>query len=223
MAPKRVKTTSEEPLNKTQILRAAILLVDEEGVDGLSMRKLSQKMGVGTMSLYNHVANKHEILTGVLGMVLEEIEAPTPTADWKSAIRVRAISARNTFLAHPWAVNLLDGRYPSPLVMAYHNTNLGSFRKAGFSPVNTVHANTVFEAFVYGSALQAVSRKDLPSERFSQVAKTMLENIPAKAFPFIVETLQEVISQEGYSYEEEFLFSLDMILLSMEPLRESPK
>ena len=95
------KKTPRTPLSRERVLRAAVALADESGIDSLSMRKLGQALGVEAMSLYNHVANKEEILDGIVDIVVSQIEVPATTTDWKTAMRQRAISAHDVLLRHP--------------------------------------------------------------------------------------------------------------------------
>ena len=92
-----------EPLTKERILRTAVALADEGGVDSLSMRRIAQELGVVPMALYKHVANKDEMLDGMVDVVVGEIDPPLADADWKTAIRERVLSARRALLRHPWA------------------------------------------------------------------------------------------------------------------------
>jgi AcrR family transcriptional regulator len=95
------------PLNRDRVLCAAISLVDQDGIESLSMRKLGQALGVEAMSLYNHVASKDEILDGIADHVLSEIDLPATNADWEEAIWRCGISAHDTLAAHPWACTLI--------------------------------------------------------------------------------------------------------------------
>ena len=70
-------------------------LADEDGLEGFSMRRLAQELGVVPMALYKHVANKDELLDGMVDIVFGEIESPSIDHDWRSAMRRRAISARD--------------------------------------------------------------------------------------------------------------------------------
>ena len=92
------------------MLRAALALADEGGIQSLTMRKLGQELGVEAMSLYNHVANKDDIVDGILGLVLDEVEVPSGKADWKTEIRRTAISSHEVFLRHRWACSLMMHR-----------------------------------------------------------------------------------------------------------------
>src|SRR5437016_2439454 len=95
------------PLNRERVIQAAISLVDEGGIESLSMRKLGQALGVEAMSLYNHVANKQDILDGIVDLVLGEFELPSAGEDWETAIRTCAISAHDALERHPWACDLI--------------------------------------------------------------------------------------------------------------------
>src|SRR5256885_6051204 len=86
------------PLSRERVLRAAITLADEGGIEALSMRKLAKELGVEAMSLYNHVANKDDVLDGMLDSAFGEIVAPPGAGDWKGDIREIAISAHETLL-----------------------------------------------------------------------------------------------------------------------------
>ena len=94
----------------------AAACADQAGIDAVSMRKLGQVLGVEAMSLYNHVANKDDILNAIVDIVESEIELPSPGADWKAALRRTAISAHDVFERHPWAASLtLSANGPAPL------------------------------------------------------------------------------------------------------------
>ena len=95
------RSEPRRPWNRAQLLRAAIDLADKGGIESLSMRKLSQELGGGTMSLYNHVANKDDLLDGMIDMVFSEIELPADEHDWKTAMRQRAVSMRAVMTRHP--------------------------------------------------------------------------------------------------------------------------
>src|SRR6186997_1066950 len=98
------------PLSRERVLRAALALADEGGIESLTMRKLGQELGVEAMSLYNHVANKDDIVDGILGLVLDEIEVPAGEEDWKAELRRTAISSHEVFLRHRWACSLMMHR-----------------------------------------------------------------------------------------------------------------
>ena len=101
------ETQPRQPLSRDRILRAALELVDESGIASLTMRRLAQGLGFEAMSLYNHVANKDDVLDGILDLVLGESEPPSPTGDWDAAIRTSALSVHGALRRHPWSCTLV--------------------------------------------------------------------------------------------------------------------
>src|SRR4051795_2096618 len=95
------------PLSRERILHAALELADKGGIESLTMRKLGQVLGFEAMSLYNYVANKDDVLDGMLDLVLAECEPPSPSGSWDAAIRSSAISVHHSLRRHPWAAGLL--------------------------------------------------------------------------------------------------------------------
>ena len=149
----RVETRA--PLSKARVLQAAVDLADRSGIDALSMRKLGQALGVEAMSLYNHVANKDELLDGMVDVVFGQIELPQPGAEWKPAMRQRAMSAREVLARHPWAIGLMESRMrPGPATLRHHDAVIGCLRQDGFSVAMAAHAYALLDSYVYGFALQ---------------------------------------------------------------------
>src|SRR4051795_11334257 len=104
--PTEPSTGPRVPLSRARILRAALAIADEQGIDALSMRKLAQALGFEAMSLYNHVASKSDLLDGLLDLVLEETEVPGPDGPWDAALRARAVSVHGVLRRHTWAAPL---------------------------------------------------------------------------------------------------------------------
>jgi AcrR family transcriptional regulator len=205
------------------VLRAAIALADVGGVESLSMRKLAKELGVEAMSLYNHVANKDDILDGIVDLVFGEIEPPSSDVDWKTALRGRAISTREALRRHPWAIGLMEARSrPGPANLQAHEAVLGCLRRAGFSLAMTAYAYSVQDSYIYGFALQekALPAFDLP-EVGAQVAERMLRQVPAGEYPYSVEMVGGHIANAGYNLTDEFEFGLDLILDGLERLRDT--
>ena len=130
-------TTGQEqrriPLSRERVLEAALRLADQGGLGSLSMRKLGQAVGVEAMALYYHFANKERVLDGIVDLVFGEIELPQIGADWKSAMRRRAISVRDALLRHRWAIGLMESRTnPGPANLRHHDAVIGCLRAAGF-------------------------------------------------------------------------------------------
>src|ERR1700745_3233026 len=132
--------TRREPLSRTRGLGAALALADETGLATFSMRGLAQELGVVPMALYKHVANKEELLDGMVDIVFSEIELPCAAPDWRPAMRRRAISTREALKRHSWAIGMMESRQPGPANLRNHNAVMGCLRKAGFPFEMRIHA-----------------------------------------------------------------------------------
>ena len=143
------------PLSRERVLSAAVAFADENGIASLSMRKLGETLGVEAMSLYNHVANKDQLLDGMVDLVFGEIALPAGGADWKTQMWERAESARQALRRHPWAITLMSTRTsPGPATLRHHNAVIGSLREGGFSIQMAAHAFSALDSYIYGFALQ---------------------------------------------------------------------
>src|SRR5437870_4020556 len=152
------RTEPRIPLNRDRVLRAALALADEGGIESLTMRRLGQELGVEAMSLYNHVANKDDILDGVVDLVLSDIDVPPTGTDWKTAMRQRAISAHGVLLAHPWAALLIMSRFNiGPGMTRYLDATLGRLREGGFSIEGALDAWHTLDSHLYGFTLQQLN------------------------------------------------------------------
>jgi AcrR family transcriptional regulator len=208
------------PLTRERVLRAALALADTGGIDSLTMRKLGQDLDVEAMSLYNHVANKDDILDGIIDLVFGEIALPSGGGDWKRAMRRRAISAHEALLRHRWAPSMMQSRTrPGPATLRHHDSVLGSLRSTGFTLVMAAHAISVIDGYVYGFALQQISLPLQSSEQVAQVGQNILQQL-AGEYPHLAEMITQHAMQPGYDYADEFEFGLDLILEGLERLRE---
>jgi AcrR family transcriptional regulator len=198
------------------VLRAALDLADESGIDKLSMRLLGQRLGVEAMSLYNHVDNKDDLLDGVLDLVVSEIDLPSGDVGWREAMVRRAVSAREAFARHPWATVLIDSRESSgPGRMQYYEWVLGTLRRAGFSVELAVHAFSVIDSYVYGFGRQQLNRSAGDADP-REMAEAFLAAIPAEEFPYLTELITTHMLPAGYDESADFAFGLGLILDGLE-------
>ena len=212
------------PLTRERVLRAAIALADERGAQELTMRKLAQQLGVEAMSLYNHVANKDDLLDGMIDIVFSEIDAPAAGGDWKAELRKRAISTREALNRHRWAIGEMEGRTShGPNNLRVHDAVLGCLRAAGFSLEMTVHAYSVQDAYIYGFALQQSDMSSETPDDFAAEAQRQMRDYAAALadYPHLVEVVGGFVAKAGYDYEAEFLFGLNLILDRLEQLRDA--
>jgi AcrR family transcriptional regulator len=205
------------PLTRERVLAAAVALADRGGIGSLSMRKLAQELGVEAMSLYHHVANKDDILDGLIDVVFGEIDLPTGEEGWKAAMRRRAISAREALRRHPWATGLMESRpTPGAANLRHHDAVLGVLRGAGFSVELAAHAYSLLDSYIYGFALQEASLPFHTPEEAAQVAQAIMAQFPASEYPHLTEIAVDHVLQPGYDYGNEYLFGLDLILDGLE-------
>jgi AcrR family transcriptional regulator len=219
----QVGTLRRVRLSRDRVLRAAVALADDAGIESLSMRKLAQELGVVPMALYKHVANKEELLDGMVDVVVGEIDPPVRGTDWKSAVRQRILSARRALLRHPWASRVLESRTnPTPLVLGYMDSMLGMFRAGGFSVDLTHHVMHTLGSRVFGFAQELF--EDLPSGD-PETQATMPPEM-ARRYPYITELVMAVYHDEasvvgsGCDDQFEFEFALDLLLDGIERLRQ---
>jgi AcrR family transcriptional regulator len=201
------------PLSRERVLRGAIAVADSAGVRALTIRSLAAELGVTPMSVYYYVADKSEILDGIVDEVFAEIDLPPGDGDWRSEIRRRARSARQVLSRHPWAIALLESRKtPGPATLKHHDAMIGTLRNAGFSVEMTAHAYALLDSYVYGFAIQEAALPFVGPETVAEVAEPMMEQFPAGEYPHLVEMATEYILQPGYDFGNEFEFGLSVIL-----------
>jgi len=208
------------PLSRDRILVAAVVLADRDGLAGLTMRSLGAELGVEAMSLYKHVANKDEILAGMVELVLTQIDVPDEGAPWRDAMWARAHSSLSVFRAHPWAVGLLQSEPPTIAVLAHHDRVFGILRAGGFTAMGTSIAFSVLASYVYGFVVQEASFQFTTSEELHEATTQVLDTFDPVVYPHLAELATEVILQPGYTYADDFDLGLEVVLDGLQTLLE---
>ena len=210
------------PLSRERVLHAALALADEGGIESLTMRKLGQELGVEAMSLYNHVANKDDIVDGIVELVLGEVEVPSGEADWKTEIRRTAISSHEVFLRHRWACSLMMHRPNTGAGrMPWMEAVLRTLREAGFSADMTHHAYHALDSHITGFTLWQVNMPFETKAELVDMAERFLSQIPADEYPYVIEHAEQHIAPSSPDGATEFEFGLDLILDGLERLRDT--
>jgi AcrR family transcriptional regulator len=206
------ETAPRLPLSRDRILRAALELVDDGGIESLSMRKLGQALGFEAMSLYNHVANKDDVIDGILDLVLAEGELPSPTGDWDGAVRSSAVSVHGALRRHPWApaVVMAPGRL-RPARLRYMDSLLGRLRDAGFSAETTYHAYHVLDGHIFGFSLWEASHSYGDADA-SEMMAAFERTITADEYPYLREHGEQHFAEGPHHDVSAFEFGLDLIL-----------
>ncbi|HEV8220477.1 MAG TPA: TetR/AcrR family transcriptional regulator C-terminal domain-containing protein [Streptosporangiaceae bacterium] len=211
------------PLNRDRVLRAAVALADGSGIDAISMRKLAQHLGVVPMALYKHVANKEELLDGMVEAVIGEIEPPAAGAGWRDAVRQRVLSARQVLLRHPWASRVIETRVNrTPAVLGYMDEMTGLFLDGGFSPDLTHHVMHALGNRMWGFTRELFD--DPGAEPAPPPPPEVMAALGAR-YPHIMTIAMEatggrVPEGRGCNEQFEFEFALDILLDGFARLHE---
>ncbi len=209
------------PLSRERILEAALELVDEGGIESLSMRKLGQKLGFEAMSLYNHVANKDDVINGILDLVLAEGENPSSEGEWDAAIRESAISVHAALRRHPWACTIvMSPGHVRPARLHYMDSLLGRLREAGFSADTTYHAYHVLDGHIFGFSLWETSHSYTEQDEANFTAK-FEQLIPVEEYPHLHEHALQHFAEGPHHDLSAFEFGLDLILDGLRKIRAS--
>ena len=209
------------PLSRDRIVRAALELADTGGIESLTMRKLGQALGFEAMSLYNHVANKDDVLDGILDLVLGESKPPSSAGDWDAAIRTSAISVHEALRRHPWSCALLMApERVRPARLRYMDLLLGRLREAGFSAETTYHAYHVIDGHIFGFSLWETSHTYTAEEVASFEAK-FAQTITVDAFPHLHEHAEQHFDEGPHREVRAFEFGLDLIVDGLKKIRDA--
>lgn len=219
-------TARRERLDRDRVLRTAVALADEHGLDAVSMRRLAQVLGVVPMALYKHVAHKDALLDGMVDAVLAEVDAPDPHLDWADAVRARILSAREVMLRHPWARRVMESRgAPTPVVLAYMDSTIGTFLAGGLSVDLVHHVMHALGSRIFGftQELYGTSRGPAAEPGDPETRAAMLQQLAAM-FPNVVATATSrphdpgSVVGAGCDDRFEFEFGLDLLLGGVERL-----
>jgi AcrR family transcriptional regulator len=220
----QAETVRRAPLNRDRVLRAAVALADDAGIEALNMRNLAQELGVVPMALYKHVANKEELLDGMVEVIVGEIDPPEDAADWKVAIRQRILSARQALLRHRWASQVIESRTnASPVVLDYMDSVIGMFRAGGFSVDLTHHVMHALGSRMWGFTQEVFPTPPPPADPDARAA--MFSEVAAR-WPHIIEVATASSHDEGSAVgpgcddQFEFEFALDALLDGFERLHQ---
>lgn len=205
-----------ETLTREKVLEAAMTLVDEEGLDGLSMRRLATVLNVQVMSLYNHVANKADLLDGITESVFDQVELPGPGLAWPEQVRAVAVNMYQAFCQHPAVVVALltDQANPtSARALEPFDRLVGALYRAGFDDRRTRQALGAVTSLVFGSIMES-SRgfTGNPSRGISETeTSAYLRRIDPDKLPNFSRLLQQRTTDNS-SRQEDFEQALDIVV-----------
>jgi AcrR family transcriptional regulator len=216
----RTSPAPRPSLSRERVLRAALALVDERGLDELSMRKLASELDVEAMSLYNHVKGKDDILAGILDLVASEIEQPGEDLGWKDALRARSIAAYEAFVRRPWAARIwMSASEVSISRFAQYDGVLRWLRESGLHPLLVYRAYHVLDGYVLGYALQH-QEFSYTDRELQALAQDFLRDFPQDDYPDFAEHVRQHLDPAFTRGGGSFEFGLDLILDGLERLSE---
>jgi len=204
--------TKREPLTRDRILRAALAIVDREGLEAISMRRIGEALGVEAMSIYNHVANKAAILDGIFETILGELPVAKPSSSWRLGLQERARAFRSVLRDHPNALPLFATRPAvTPASITLVEDGLALLRRAGFTAEHALMAFQSLVAFVVCHAIASYAPD--PSDAISEPA---YDELSEAQFPHVREVAKLLIT---YDVEQEFEVGLEAMLAGLESQR----
>jgi AcrR family transcriptional regulator len=206
-------------VNRDRALRAAVALADKAGLESLTMRSLAQELGVVPMALYKHVANKDDLIGGMVDIIVGEIEPAVAGADWKSAARERILSARRALLRHPWARAAIESRTTmTPVVLSYMESMIGIFRAGGLSIDLTHHVLHALAGRIWGFTQDLFADPPTSEATVDPEAQAVALQGMAIKYPYSFEIARLIAHDDtsvvggGCDDQFEFEFALDVLL-----------
>jgi AcrR family transcriptional regulator len=210
-----------KPLNRDRILRAALELADGFGVEALTMRRLGEELGFEAMSLYRYVANKNDLLDGMLDLVLAEWQLPETQGDWTEAIRTSARSVHDALRRHPWAARLLmTGSHLRPARLRYMDRLLATLREGGFDEAATYHVYHLLDGYIFGFSLWEIAYTTLPAD--AEVVSRIMETVPWDDYPHLTEHRDQHMDDGPHREVSAFQVGLDLILDGLQQTGSPP-
>jgi len=210
-----VATEARTPLSRDRVLHAGLALADGSGVEAVTMRRLGEELGFEAMSLYRHVANKDDLLDGMLDLVLAEWQLPDSRGDWSQAIRASALSVHDALRRHRWAAQLLmTGSHIRPARLRYMELLLGRLSDAGFAAETTYHVYHLLDGYIFGFSLWEIAYTTIPLD--AEAASRLMQTIPWDEYEHLAAHRDQHMSDGPHREVSAFEVGLDLILGGLE-------
>lgn len=211
-------TEARIPLSRERVLRAALELADGSGVEAMTMRRLGEELGFEAMSLYRHVANKQDLLDGMLDLVLAEWQLPHGQGEWRETIRTSALSVHDALRRHRWAAGLLmTGSHMRPARLRYMDALLGRLGDAGFDAETTYHVYHLLDGYIFGFTLWEIAYTTVPLD--AEVVSKLMQTIPWDEYPELAEHRDQHMTDGPHREVSAFEVGLDLILDGLQKRR----
>ncbi|MFI9639426.1 TetR/AcrR family transcriptional regulator C-terminal domain-containing protein [Micromonospora sp. NPDC051925] len=197
------------PLTRERIVAAAVALLDQQGVDGLTMRRLAERLAVTSTALYWHVATKEDVLDLAVDQIFGEVPLPVAGTDWRDDVRTLTSGWRAAMLRHPWAPSLIGRPMLGPHVLARTEFLQSALVRAGFAGVHLAVVTRLVANYVIGAALtEATWHRTSDPEVRAEARRHLVAN--AAAYPTL--TASGHLDDGQWSDDDLFARGLDAIL-----------
>lgn len=217
----RPSTTGRSPLSRTSVLAAAVALADEEGIDAISMRRLAERLGVVPMALYKHVADKEDLLDGMVDVVIGEFTYSDGDPDWRAAFTAGIRSARASVMRHPWARRAIETRtLRTPAVLGHMEALTRLLLDAGLSPDLAHHAMHTLGNRIWGFSPELFNQAPGTAERRSTADSPDPAHYAA-ILAIAADAEARRPGATGCDEDFEFTFALDLVLEGVARLHEA--
>lgn len=185
------------------------------------MRRLGDELGFEAMSLYRHVANKDDLLDGMLDLVLAEWRLPEPGGPWAAAVRESARSVHDALRRHRWSAQLLmTGSHLRPARLAYMEALLARLGSAGFDADTTYHVYHLLDGYIFGFTLWEIAYTALPID--DEAVSRLMRSIPWEAYPHLAAHRDQHMADGPHREVSAFEVGLDLILDGLQARRRHP-
>jgi AcrR family transcriptional regulator len=204
-----------EPLSRARIVEAALRIMDEEGLDAVTMRRVGRELGVEAMSLYNHVADKEDILAGITQAVMAGFVYPPEDPDWRETARRTARAWRQLLKAHPNVITLMSHqRKPMTSIEALRPMEhaLEILGRAGLSPRESVRAFRAFGGYIQGFVLAEIANM-FGGEQTEVRPEDIARTLPLEELPTLAVHLEHLFRCD---LDAEFEYGLDLMIRGLE-------
>lgn len=189
------KLAIRPPLTRERIFAVALELVEKGGIESVSMRQVAQGLDVEAMSLYKHIANKDDLMDGLVELIFAQMALPSPDLEWKVALRERAFSVRQALNRYPWAASLIEtSGNLGPTRLRHHNTMIGILRGGGFSIELAYNTLIAFTSYIYGFVIMEQAWFSPPKQK---KADAKPPEISPHELPHILEMINFVSGKGG--------------------------
>ena len=213
---------TRKPLSRERVLKAALKLADQHGLEAVTMRGLARSLAVEPMSLYNHVPSKDALLDAMVATVLGQFEAPTPGPDWERSVRRLAVSGHETLLKHPWACTLVISPQTAGLGfnsrLKYIEALLKCLQESGFTAEHAYYGYHAIDSYILGFTMWQIGH-NIPNDK--RVAEA-LKLVNFAEFPYLEEHAQLHMHRPAGA-KHDFEFGLDLIIDGLQKLKSGKK